>query len=218
MCALRPWSALAFARAQPSNVLLDSCERALLADVGLAKEASVDAAAQTHFSTRQVQGTAGYIDPLITNGLQHSVLTDGYAMGVTILVALTGQSAIGLRKTCKALLKHPSSPERWQAPGVPDAAAGAWPMHVVSAMAVMASSLTQDDEDERMPLTHALQKLEAIVAEAGGHETAASIEPAVDEAARGRMATVAEEEVEETRECMLCMSAPREVRFLCGHR
>ena len=51
------------------------------------------AGAQTHLATRHVQGTAGYLDPLMTNGLQHSALTDGYAFGITTLVALTGQSA-----------------------------------------------------------------------------------------------------------------------------
>jgi hypothetical protein len=215
--------------AQPSNILLDGRGRALLADVGLAKEAVAGGEAQTHFSTRHVQGTAGYLDPLIVNGLQHSTLTDGYAMGITMLVALTGQSAIGLMKTCKALLKHPTSPEHWRAPGVPDAAAGAWPADVVAAMAAMASSLTLQDEDERMPLAQALRTLEAIVGDEGKWEATAddaadcahAAGRATAEAAGGGglMAPVAEEEeAEEPRECMLCMSAPRSVRFLCGHR
>jgi serine/threonine protein kinase len=210
---------------QPSNILLDGRDRALLADVGLAKEAAAGAEAQTHFSTRHVQGTAGYLDPLITNGLQHSTLTDGYAMGITMLVALTGQSAIGLKKTCKALLKHPQSPEHWRAPGVPDAAAGAWPADVVAAMAAMTSSLTLEDEDERMPLSQALHTLEGIVGDEGKWEATADDESTGALGGRAtvgsgaEMAPVAEEEeVEEPRECILCMSAPRSVRFLCGHR
>jgi hypothetical protein len=209
--------------------LLDGRGRALLADVGLAKEAAADAEAQTHFSTRQVQGTAGYLDPLIVNGLQHSTLTDGYAMGITMLVALTGQRAIGLKMTCKALLKHPTSPERWQDPGVPDAAAGAWPADVVAAMAAMVSSLTiPEDVEERMSLAEALRTLEAIVGDECKWEATADDEAAGAHAAGrataavsggGVMAPVAEEEeAEEPRECMLCMSSPRSVRFLCGHR
>ena len=50
---------------KPSNILLDGDGRALLADIGMAKEARL-----TH-STRNVSGTPGYLDPLITNGLQH---------------------------------------------------------------------------------------------------------------------------------------------------
>ena len=208
---------------QPFNILLDGCDRALLADVGLAKQGAAESEAQTHFSTRHVQGTPGYLDPLITNGLQHSTLTDGYAMGITMLVALTGLSAIGLKKTCKALLKHPTSPERWQAPGVPDAKAGVWPADVVAAMARMASSLTLEDEEERMSLAETLRTLEAIVREAGQGEAVAGTAvgtPAVGgqsaATSGGGMAPAAV--AEEPRECMVCMSAPRAVRFLCGHR
>ena len=203
--------------------MLDGCDRALLADVGLAKQGAAESEAQTHFSTRHVQGTPGYLDPLITNGLQHSTLTDGYAMGITMLVALTGQSAIGLKKTCKALLKHPTSPERWQAPGVPDAKAGVWPADVVAAMARMASSLTLEDEEERMTLAETLRTLETIVHEAGQGDAVA--DTAVGSSAVGGQPTATSggemapaAVTEEPRECMICMSAPRSVRFLCGHR
>jgi hypothetical protein len=95
-------------------------------------------------------------------------------------------------------------------------------------MAAMVSSLTiPEDVEERMSLAQALRRLEAIVGDECKWEATAD-DQAADAHAAGRataavgrggvMAPVAEEEVEEPRECMLCMSAPRSVRFLCGHR
>tara|TARA_B110000858_G_scaffold101298_1_gene116396 strand:- start:830 stop:1165 length:336 start_codon:yes stop_codon:yes gene_type:complete len=72
---------------KPSNVLLDGNGAARLADTGLAKVATEAQATQTHFSTALVRGTPGFVDPLIVNGGQHSVFTDGYAVGVTVLMA-----------------------------------------------------------------------------------------------------------------------------------
>eukprot|EP00966_Prymnesium_polylepis_P317642 7338513-Prymnesium_polylepis.1 len=67
------------------------------------------------------------MDPLITNELAHSEVTDGYAAGITLLVALTGKPAVGLTEQCRHMLRHPNSPDKWQAPGVPDATADEWP-------------------------------------------------------------------------------------------
>ena len=97
---------------KPSNVLLDGAGAARLADTGLAKAATEAQAAQTHLSTALVRGThlqrsgcwcqparqpsiggwslvgtPGFVDPLIVNGGQHSQYTDGYAVGVTALMA-----------------------------------------------------------------------------------------------------------------------------------
>ena len=81
-------------------------------------------------------------------------------------MALVAQPAVGLARACKLLLKYPEQPARWQAPAVPDTAAGEWPEHVVATLATMVAGLTFHDEDERMPLTNALATLEAIVAAA----------------------------------------------------
>ena len=203
--------------------MLDGCDRALLADVGLAKQGAAESEAQTHLSTRHVQGTPGYLDQLIVNGLQHSTLTDGYAMGITMLVALTGKPAIGLLRTCRQLLRHPERPDKWQPPGVPDDTAGGWPAHVATQLAAMARGLTEEFEEERMTLAETLRTLEAIVREAGQGDAVAGTavgSPAVGgqsaATSGGGMAPAAV--AEEPRECMICMSAPRAVRFLCGHR
>ena len=84
------------------------------------------------------------------NGLQHSPLTDGYALGITVLMALVAQPAVGLKRACRLLLKYPEQPARWQAPAVPDATAGEWPEHVVATLATMVASLTLEDEVERV--------------------------------------------------------------------
>ena len=124
---------------KPSNILLDERGPARLADVGLAKVADVAAARATHMTTRNVQGTPGYLDPLLTNGLQHSELTDGFGAGITLLMALVGLPATGLYNQCRHMLRHPTRPEKWQAPGVPDASAGEWPPAVAATTAGFAS-------------------------------------------------------------------------------
>jgi hypothetical protein len=174
---------------QPSNILLDHREHALLADVGLAKEGAAGAQAQTHFSTHNVQGTAGYLDPLIVNGLQHSTLTDGYAMGITMLVVLTGQSAVGLKARCRMLLRNPEQPAKWQPPGVPDATAGVWPTDVATRLAAASAGLTEEYAEDRVGLAEVLQALEAIVGEVGseahGEEAGPAAEGAAEAAAEG---------------------------------
>ena len=40
--------------------------------------------------------TPGYADPIIINGGEYSTVTDGYAVGVTLLVCLTNRSPVGL--------------------------------------------------------------------------------------------------------------------------
>ena len=194
---------------KPSNILLDERGRARLADVGLAKVADVAAASATHMTTRNVQGTPGYLDPLLTNGLQHSELTDGFAAGITLLMALVGLPATGLDNQCRHMLRHPTRPEKWQAPGVPDATAGEWPPAVAATIAEVVVGLTDQFSEERMPLPDALQQLEAIVEVADEPEPPPTRPvPAADVAGGGG---------EEPRECMMCLDAPRELRFGCGH-
>ena len=148
------------------------------------------------------------LDPLIVNAMQHSVLTDGYAMAITMLVALVAQPAIGLKKTCRLMLRQPETPGSWQTPGVPDAEAGEWPSDVVVSLATMINRLTREDEDERMALQDALQQLEMIL---DTHdENAAGAPGSVG-------ATPAEATPFEERACVVCDDAPREVRFRCGH-
>ena len=202
---------------KPSNILLDAADRVLLSDVGLAKEATAEQ--QTHLSTRHVSGTPGYLDPLITNGLQHSTLTDGYAVAVTILVALVARPGVGLKGTCRHMLKHPTRPERWEAPGVPDQSAGCWPAKVVAQLATMVMGLTEEFAEDRLSLADALEELEQLVQASGAAPaaaptaTSAESTPAVPSDGTGGAAVP----TGAPKECVMCLDAPREVRFNCGH-
>ena len=55
------------------------------------------AGGDTHVSSRNLVGTPGFIDPLALNSGRYSQLTDGYALGVTMLMCLTGRDALQAR-------------------------------------------------------------------------------------------------------------------------
>ena len=109
-------------------------------------------------------------------------LTDGYAFGVTVLMALTGLPAAGIKQRCRHMLKWPTQPQRWQPPGVPDAAAGSWDGGASSGLVEVYLSLTEEWAEHRMPLPDVLARLEAMVVAA----TASSSEAQVAEAEEAR--------------------------------
>ena len=128
-------------------------------------------------------------------------LTDGYAFGVTVLMALTGLPATEIKQRCRHMLRWPTQPQRWQPPGVPDVAAGSWDGGASSGLVEVIQGLSELWAEERMPLPNVLVRLEALV-------VAAAVSSSEAEAAA--MA-------EEARVCIICEEAPREVRFACGH-
>ena len=129
-------------------------------------------------------------------------LTDGFALGVSILVALTGQPAKDLKQRCRHMLKFPDRPERWQKPGVPDEAAGEWDGATACSLAEVIVGLNEMWAEDRTPMPEVLERLKAIAAAAGA-----------DAAPAGAEAAGAAEE----RCCIICEAAPRDVRFACGH-
>jgi len=128
-------------------------------------------------------------------------LTDGFAFGVTVLMALTGLPAAEIKQRCRHMLRWPTQPQRWQPPGVPDVAAGSWDGGASSGLAEVIQGLDEKWAEDRMPLPDVLARLEAMV-------VAAAVSSS--EAAAAAMA-------EEARVCIICEEAPREVRFACGH-
>ena len=82
---------------KPANILLQADLHARLADTGFAKAAADgDVAGTKHASitSRGVCHTTGYADPLIMSAGGFSAKTDAYAVGMTLLVCLSGRPAV----------------------------------------------------------------------------------------------------------------------------
>ena len=150
---------------KPQNILLTEQLGVRLADFGLAKQHDSHMAtddARTPLSTDcAIKGTPGFLDPLATNSAGHvSEVNDGFAMGITILVALTGLPATDIQPRCRQLLRNPGRPDKWVAPGRPDATAGEWPDAVATGLAAVVVGLAMEQfKEDRLPLPEALAAL-----------------------------------------------------------
>ena len=127
-----------------------------------------------------------------------TVLTDAFALGVTVLMTLTGLPSANIKQRCRHMHKWPTQPSRWQRPGVPDGEAGSWDEAVAICLAEIVTGLNEQWEEDRMPLSEVMGRLEAMVATTGA-------------------LAAATETANEARMCIVCDDAPREVRFACGH-
>ena len=91
-----------------------------------------------------------------------------YALGLSVLVTMTGLGPTGLVHTCRHMLMQPNERERWQPPAVPSVEAGTWPNRVACGLVRIAVGLTWEPVAERrMKLTAALSELEALAATVG---------------------------------------------------
>ena len=73
-----------------------------LADTGFAKATPIG---DERLALSVGQGacyTPGYADPIVINGGEYSAVTDGYAIGMTLLVCLTNRSPIAMIDRCEA--------------------------------------------------------------------------------------------------------------------
>lgn len=184
---------------KPPNILLDAALNAKLADVGLAKQAHALQEGRTHLSTRNLAGTVGYIDPLYSDSGQYSQTTDAYAMGITLLVALSGRHPREAKEAADNALENPE--DTAAVPQAIDQSAG-WPVGVAQQMLRVVKGLTYARQQRhRMTLATALRTLEGVCEDQGlGRGMAEPAEPAA------------------ARECVICMDAPRATRFRpCGH-
>ena len=215
---------------KPSNILLsllasadDSHASSMppltawLSDVGVAKAderdrlgASATGAAQpaqhTHLSTSTVRGTPGFVDSLVVNGLQHSEATDGFALGVTLLMSLTGLPAVGLFHRCHELLRRTDDVAAWE-----HLLDGFWPRSVAAEVAQIAHALCMPlFREDRLPLPNALRQITSVISQ----RSEALAQGRLGTAGAGSSPIVAADEL---RCCVVCDDAPREVRFRCGH-
>ncbi|EOD17173.1 hypothetical protein EMIHUDRAFT_124117, partial [Emiliania huxleyi CCMP1516] len=175
------------------NILLDERGNGYLADVWSSRAAEATAGGSqqvSHLSTQRIFGKPGYMDSIIMHDGQASQLTDGYALGSTLLVALTGRGALGLLNACDDALEEPDTAE-----SIAAADAG-WSAAQAEELARLVVGLALVKKKKRMPLVEALPRLEALVEAAGEMEETAGAEE---------------------RLCDLCYDAPRSVRFACGH-
>ena len=195
---------------KPANILLDEQHNAKLADVGLAThkppsgESHTDSPnrGSTVHASRNLKGTIGYLDPLYVQTGMFTHHADAYAMGVTMLVCLTGKSAQDAMRNSADLLEDPST-----APAQADATAK-WPAmgergNVTMRLAELIVGLVCGGLRRRMPFEKVVTRLEELAEDA-------NLRPGVSDADVPQMPLRA-------RECVICMAAPRNVRFACGH-
>lgn len=173
---------------KPANLLLDECNNARLADVGLAQ---IMKPTKTHVSNSNLAGTHGFIDPHYSQTGQFDASADGYAVGVTMMMTLTARPAYDASETivdrcCRA-----------SADIVADPAAG-WPSPRAEEFLDIANMLTCSPRRDRISVADALRRVEEMCLDEG--------------------IQVCQPLEGDDRECVMCMCRPRQVRFGCGHR
>jgi len=167
--------------------------------VGLAKQAHEMQGGRTHLTTRNLAGTNGYIDPLYADSGQYSQTTDAYAMGVTLLVALSGRRAAQAKDAADDALEDLTDGAALRR--ALDPAAG-WPEPAARDLLGIVKALTSGRQQRRMPLASALETIERVCEDQ-------SVRPGMAEPAA---------DADAPRMCVICMDAPRTTRFRpCGH-
>ena len=151
---------------KPANILLDERLTAYLSDTGFAKSAATGAAAS--LTTRSgACYTPGYADQFILSGEGHSVITDGYAVGITLLVILTNRSPLDIVPKIEA--EHDADFEDIRAERF---AQPAWPTHVAQKLAALVHSrsdgLCHPKRRKRIELARVLETLDGCLASSGG--------------------------------------------------
>ena len=183
---------------KPSNILLDTALNAKLGDLGVAK-ARLGEDIPTMSLGTHVQGSPGYIDPLYINSGRVSETTDGYALGVTMLVCMTQRPATDgpLTEACAELLASPTGCTE----AVYAEAGVWWPISIAIEVAQLIAGLTHPRREDRTTVNEVVHSLEALA-------TASDLPAGVVDNAPART----------VKECLVCMEAIREVRFgPCGH-
>lgn len=172
---------------KPSNILLDRDLEPRLSDVGMARDL---AAGDSHAMTSTRVGTRGYEDPHIERSGRYDKKSDCFAFGVTMLQVLTNWPLFDNEHGDYGYIVDRCSRD----PGLecqnslPD---GMWRRLLKNAL-----DLVKSERAQRISVADARHRLE---------EEMRQLQPLVP----------AQESAE--RECIICMAAPREVRYGCGH-
>ena len=248
---------------KPANILLEAVGNtyihARLADPGMARAApELGRGGQTHVSTMQVVGTNGCVDPAVQSTGRYDESSDGYSLGVTLLVALTGCLPFEhdheeplLATRLYGVLQGQEDPLR-----AANQAAG-WSSEVAHEVVRVCKGLLHPVRRQRPSIAAAIQPLEIVLAAhyggadarrrggdvgpAGRHSGRHGGSAASDGAGRVGMAETpaaafsagrggdgsgvgggaegrgAEGSQGTERQCIVCFSEPRQVRFSCGH-
>ena len=169
---------------KPSNILLDLDGGARLADMGLARQTRPEAAHVTTMTS--IAGTNGFMDNYYQSTGRFDASADGYAMGVTLLVLLTCFPAI---HPVQGHVVDRCDVEEEEMAALADARAQ-WPEAVAREVYKVAMALVKRNRERRITVATARQRLEALLP---------APPPVVGDMFE--------------RECVLCLSAPRHVRF-----
>ena len=161
---------------KPDNIFLDENLVAYLADTGLAKDAAPDASGKSKSKSRMLYGSDGYMDPNMLNGREASgsALSDGFAVGITLLIVLTNRSPFDIFAKCE--VEFDEEFEELDATRLADPTAG-WPLHAAIAVKSMVrsrgASLCHQSKLKRLKLSDAHQALMQLLEDGGAPAEAA---------------------------------------------
>jgi interleukin-1 receptor-associated kinase 1 len=153
---------------KPENILLDDELNAYLADTGFAKMDAGPEASKMKSASNALYLTLGYLDPSVSAGGAYSAVTDGWALGITLLVALTGRSPLKIINKCEEEFELDFA--EIDAEKLADVGAD-WPPLVATTIKDVVQSavsgLCHDKERKRLPVSAALATLTSLVDEDG---------------------------------------------------
>jgi hypothetical protein len=167
---------------KPANILLNASLHACLGDTGFAKAAQrSDEASQLRGSTTgRVMGSPGYAHKDVMSG-QYSETTEVFAVGVTLLVALTNRDPVDIEEEIEG--DHDERPFN-EIPGISLAEAGlGWPAAVADEVKALYTGLCIARKRNQLKLPAVLASLHSLLQNAPGGSEASKANAAPPTAA-----------------------------------